>query len=208
MVESFPPPDPLETRYRDAAAVRSLCRSMLKSSTNPNAPARRLKGGRTCGDRKLSKGLSTRRVRGEPGMHGIRTLAFTLALLTPSVALAEFYYAVVVGEKRYVGREGRDYRATRAAMTQCINEFDPLLCKEIRLERVGRDWQSVVVGQKGFYASDGDRAYRAERRAMAACQADTTVGSCRQRPNDEALGTGEDPQPQDPLLRLEDLLRR
>ena len=37
-------------------------------------------------------------------MCGIRALAFTLALLTPSVALAEFYYAVVVGEKRYIGR--------------------------------------------------------------------------------------------------------
>ncbi len=141
-------------------------------------------------------------------MRGIRTLAFTLALLTPSVALAEYYYAVVVGEKSYVGRESRDYRATRVAMTQCINEFDPLLCKEIRLERVGRDWQSVVVGQKGFYGSDGDRAYRAERRAMAACQADTMMGSCRLRPSDGELEAGEDPQPQEPGLRLEDLLRR
>ena len=141
-------------------------------------------------------------------MRGICTLAFTLALLTPSVALAEFYYAVVIGEKRYVVRDDRDYRATRAAMTQCINEFDPLLCEEIRLERAGRDWQSVVVGQKGFYASDGDRAYRAERRAMAACQADTQVGSCQLRPSEGELGTGGDPQPQEPGLRLEDLLRR
>ncbi len=140
-------------------------------------------------------------------MCGIRALAFTLALLTPSVALAEFYYAVVVGEKRYIGRENRDYRATRAAMTQCINEFDPLLCKETRLERAGRGWQSVVVGQKGFYSSDGDRAYRAERRAMAACQADVQVGSCRLRPRDGEPGTGGDPRPQEPGLRLEDLLR-
>jgi hypothetical protein len=142
-------------------------------------------------------------------MRGIRTLAFTLALLTPSVALAEYYYAVVVGEKRYIGREDRDYRATRAAMTQCINEFDPLLCKEVHLERSGRGWQSVVVGRKGFYGSDGDRAYRAERRAMAACQADTRVGvgSCRLRPRDGEPGTGGDPRPQEPGLRLEDLLR-
>ncbi len=140
-------------------------------------------------------------------MRGIRTLAFTLALLTPSVALAEFYYAVVVGEKRYIGREDRDYRATRAAMTQCINEFDPLLCKEIHLERAGRGWQSVVVGRKGFYGSDGDRAYRAERPAMAACHADTRVGSCRLRPRDGEPGTGGEPRPQEPGLRLEDLLR-
>ncbi len=141
-------------------------------------------------------------------MRGIHTFAFTLALLTPSIALTEFYYAVVVGEKRYLGREDRGYRATRAAMTQCINEFDPLLCKEIHLERAGRGWQSVVVGQKGFYASDGDRAYRAERRAMAACEADTKVGSCRLRPSDGELETGRAPQPQEPGLRLEDLLRR
>ena len=141
-------------------------------------------------------------------MRGVRILAFTLALLTPGVALAEFYYAVVVGEKRYVGRAGRDYRATRAAMTQCINEFDPLLCKEIRLERAGRDWQSVVQGRRGFYASDGDKAYRAERRAMAACQADTMVGSCRLQPSDGELEAGQDPEPQEPGLRLEDLLRR
>ncbi len=141
-------------------------------------------------------------------MRGIHALAFTLALLTPSLALADFYYAVAVGEKQYIGREDRGYRATRAAMTQCANELDPLLCKETRLERAGRRWQSVVVGQKGFYASDGDRAYRAERRAMAACQADPEMGACSLRPSGAELGTGEEAQRQEPGLRLEDLLGR
>ena len=66
----------------------------------------------------------------------------------------------------------------------------------------------MVVGQKGFYASDGDRAYRAERRAMAACQADPEIGACRLRPSGAELGTGEEAQPQDSALRLEDVLGR
>ena len=73
-------------------------------------------------------------------MRVIHTLAFTLGLLIPSLVLADFYYAVAVGEKQYIGREDRGYRATRAAMTQCTNELDPLLCKETRIERVGRRW--------------------------------------------------------------------
>ena len=93
-------------------------------------------------------------------------------------------------------------------MTQCANELDPLLCQETRLERVGRRWESVVVGQKGFYGSDGDRAYRAERRAMATCQADPEMGACRLRPSRGEVETGEEAQRQEPGLRLEDLLGR
>lgn len=141
-------------------------------------------------------------------MRCICTLLFTMGLLTPSLALADFYYAVAVGEKQYIGREDRGYRATRAAITQCTNELDPLLCEETSLERVGRRWQSVVVGQKGFYASDGDRAYRAERRAMAACQSDPEMGACRIRPSAAELRTGEEAEHQEPGLRLEDLLGR
>ena len=133
-------------------------------------------------------------------------LALAVSLLTPGLALADYYYAVAVGEKQFHSREDRAYRATRAAMTRCTSEFDPLLCSEVRLERVDGRWQSLVVGRKGFYASDRDRPYRAERRALSACQADPELRSCRLEPRSEDV---EAPvERKKPGLSLEDLLGR
>lgn len=135
-------------------------------------------------------------------------LALTLAVgvLAPGLARADYYYAVAVGEKRFHSREDRAYRATRAAMTRCTSEFDPLLCTEVRLERVDGRWESLVVGRKGFYAADRDHPSRAERQALAMCQAASELGACRLEPRDSPTQTP--PEREAPGLTLEDLLGR
>ena len=123
-------------------------------------------------------------------------------------AHADFYYAVAVGEKLFVAREDRGYRATRSAINQCVAEFDPLLCREVSLRQVDGRWQSEVVGQKGFFATDRKRTQRAERRALDACQGQSGLRNCRVRPAAQPATTpSSEPQPGN-RLRLEDLLNR
>ncbi len=104
--------------------------------------------------------------------------SFLLAWFPALPSAADYYYAVAVGEKRFTSRDSRDYRAARAAMGTCAAELDPILCREILLERIEGRWESEVIGTKGFYASDRDRKSRAERRALTACRADVTMQSC------------------------------
>ncbi len=135
--------------------------------------------------------------------------SFLLAWFTALPAAADYYYAVAVGEKRFTSRESHDYRATRATMGTCAAELDPVLCREVLLERVEGRWESEVIGTKGFYASDRDRKSRAERRALTACRADVTMQSCRLResPRPERASSPDDDAARGLESILEGLLR-
>lgn len=128
--------------------------------------------------------------------------ALVFALLLPSFAVADYYYAVATGEKEFRSREDRDYRATRAAMGRCASEFDPLLCRIIRLERVRGRWEALVLGYRGFYGADRDRQRRADRVALSACRSLEAVRNCRLVGKESP----ETPPDRDPSPGLENLL--
>ena len=134
-------------------------------------------------------------------------LVFVCVCFFSSSAIADFHYAVVVGEKSFVGREDRAYRATRIALTQCAAEFDPSLCKETQLQRVGGGWQSEVVGRKGFLGVDGDYVAGAERRAMDQCHSAGGLRSCRIERTSEEAAFNKEPRVRKRGIRIEDFLR-
>jgi hypothetical protein len=129
------------------------------------------------------------------------------SLLGALPARADYYWAIAVGEKRFVAEEDKDYRAERSALMQCVQEFNPALCEVTQKQQGRRGWVVEVVGKLGFYGQDGDRQDRADRSAMQACRAQRQLQNCRvERRSEGSAQSGGDTRGRRP--GLEDLFGR
>jgi hypothetical protein len=135
----------------------------------------------------------------------ISIAALCAALLFAAQARAAYYWAVAIGEKRFVAEDDKDYRAVRTALQECVAEFDPALCEVVEVRQGRRGWQAEVVARPGFYGTDGDRQERADRAAVQACRAKRVFENCRVERRTQAESPSSEPSTRRP--GLEDLLR-